>query len=194
MTQAILSTTPIERYYFIQAMIHTGDLRHEFVDGVMLAMTGVSPEHAHLAARVIAQLSPQLIHKPCNLYSDLQVRVVKESRVFCPVAVLQCGTPFYDHVDRHGKTLTNPLLVVEVLSSSTQRYDYETKLPSYQSIESLRSIIYVHQQRRVVEVWVKLPSGRWEWNTFESGSFEVIGLSDTVFDVDALYSQTEFAR
>lgn len=195
MTQAVLSTTLIEQFYFIQGQMHTGDLKHEFVDGVMLAMTGGSPEHAHLAGQVIVQFGAQLLHHPCKLYSsDLQVRILKQDRVFCPDVVIQCGTPIYDQVDRYGRTLVNPLVIVEVLSPSTQRYDRATKLPAYQTIDGLRSVIFVHQERRVVETWVCLPSGKWEWSTHETGAFEIIGLSGVVLDVDGLYAQTEFKR
>lgn len=195
MTQAVLSTMLIEEYYFVQGQVHTGDLRHEFVDGVMLAMTRTSPEHAHLAGQVTSQFIVQLRHQPCKVFAEgLQVRIQKMNRVFSPDAVIQCGEPIYDKVDRFGQTLVNPTVIVEVLSPSTVRYDYETKLPSYQSVEGLRTIIYVHQKRRVVEVWVSLPSGQWEWTAHESGAFEVIGLSGVVFDVDGLYAQTEFKR
>ncbi len=194
MTQAVLSTIPIEEFYYVDTLVHS-DLKHEFVDGVMLAMTGGSPLHSQLAGDIIGQLHSQLRGKSCKVHSaDLRVRALAFQRVFYPDVVIECGTPVYDKEDRQGMSLTNPLVVVEVLSPSTSRYDYQTKLPAYQSIDSLRSIIYVHQSRRAVEMWVSLPSKRWEWAAHESGAFEVIGLSGVVLDVDALYAQTEFKR
>lgn len=189
MTQPVLSNIDIEEYYYVDTQAYS-ELKHEFVDGVMLAMTGGSPLHALLSGVVFGQLYEQLRTFKCRVYSsDLRVRAPKFNRVFHPDATVVCEKPVYDQVDRHGETLVNPLLVVEVLSKSTQRYDFETKLPAYQSIDSLRTILYVHQSKRAVEVWVKVPSGKWMLTVFTSGAFEVVGLSGVVLDVDTLYAQ-----
>ena len=194
MTQPVLSTIDIEEFYYVDTLVHS-DLRHEYVDGVMLAMTGGSPLHSQLAGEIIVQLGVQLRDRPCKVHSaDLRVRAKAFHRVFYPDVVIECGTPNFDRDDRHGQSLTNPLVIVEVLSPSTSRYDFETKLPAYKSIDSLRSIFYVHQSRRLVECWVSLPSRSWEWVSHSSGSFEVIGLSNVVFDVDGLYSKTDLTR
>lgn len=191
MTQPVLRTIPIEEYYYVETLVHS-DIRHEFVDGVMVAMTGGSPLHAELAGRVHTIFAVATARRLCKVYpADLRVRSPAYSRVFYPDVTVVCEKAVFDYVDRFGDTLVNPLVIIEVLSKTTSDYDFETKLPAYQAIKSLRTILYVHQDHHFVEVWTRLPSSHWEHNSFVSGSFEVIGLTGVVFDVDALYQGTD---
>lgn len=189
MTTAVLATTSLEEFYYLDTFVHS-ELRHEFVDGVMLAMTGGSEKHAQLAGRLVRQFNLSMGTSPCEvLSSDLKIRPLKYQRVFYPDVVVVCGRMERDDTsDRWLGGVTNPVVIVEVLSPSTHRYDLETKLPAYKSIGSLKSILYVHQQEKAVEVWTRLPSGEWAWYEHGSGSFEVLGLPGVVLDVDGLYA------
>jgi Uma2 family endonuclease len=186
--QPALATISLDEYFYFDTFVHSGDVRHEYVDGVVVAMTGGTIAHAQLMSSVARQLMLQL-KVPCRVFvAELRVKAESHSRVFYPDVSVICGPVETTHVDRHGETVTNPRVIIEVLSKSTSDYDVKTKLPVYQSIESLRSILYVHQTERRVEVWTKLPkSGEWSWYEFSGGSFEMVGIAASI-DVDGLYA------
>lgn len=191
MSQPVLTRISIEEYYYVETMVHS-EFRHEFVDGVMLAMTGGSRAHAELCEELSRQFVSQLAHHSCKVYAaEFRIRPLTHDKVFYPDITIACRPLKFDKTDRHGGSLTNPLIIIEVLSPSTMRYDLETKLPAYQSIEGLRTIVYIHQSKQLVETWVNLPSNRWEHVSHESGAFELIGLSGVVLDVDELYRRAE---
>jgi len=181
-----LSTQSIADYYELEDGTNRGDVRHEYWDGYILAMTGGTPEHAMLAGAITASFNVQLQHSPCRVFSaDLKVRSMAHPRIYYPDVVAVCGVL---ELDAEKGAVLNAVVAVEVLSRGTLKTDFESKLPVYQSMDRLRSILYVHQNERRIEVWAKLPkSGVWTWHEFTGGSFAVLGLSGVVLDVDGIY-------
>jgi len=116
--------------------------KHEYIDGVVHAMSGGSPEHARLAMAIGATLTAQLSGKRCAVYSsDLRVRVQATGLATYPDVTVVCGTLEVDPADAH--TATNPTVIIEVSSPSTESYDRETKYVHYRRIESLRAYVLV---------------------------------------------------
>jgi len=104
-------------------------VRHEYLDGAVWAMAGGSPEHAGIAGNVVALLSTQLREQPCRVFgSALKGRVVATGLGTYPDVSVVCGHLELDPDDTKGHTVTNPRLVVEVLSPSTEEYDRGEKL------------------------------------------------------------------
>src|ERR1700686_1044345 len=100
----------------------SSNVKHEFLDGQIYAMAGGTPEHAALAAAVIGLLFPQLRGGRCRPYdADLRVRVRATGLSSYPEATVVCGLPVRDPDDPDG--VTNPTLIVEVVSPSTEEYD-----------------------------------------------------------------------
>ncbi|HVU04043.1 MAG TPA: Uma2 family endonuclease [Polyangiaceae bacterium] len=127
-------------------------VRHEYLGGEIVAMAGGTPEHAAVAAAVTTLLGGQLRGRPCRMYSsDLRLRVLETGLATYADASVVCG-----ELERDPDSpthVTNPSLVVEVLSPSTEAYDRGEKREHYQKIASLDAYVLVESSRRRVEVY-----------------------------------------
>lgn len=126
-------------------------IRHEFLDGVVYAMAGGSPEHAAVAASMIRLLGNALDGRPCRVFTaDLRIRVLATGLATYPDASVICGKIELDPDDAKGHTATNPTVLVEVLSPTTEKYDRGDKLAHYERIPSVQEIALVaHHDKRV---------------------------------------------
>jgi Uma2 family endonuclease len=137
-------------------------VRHEFLGGQVWAMSGGSPEHAAVIMNVGALLTGALRGKPCRTYSsDLRVRVLETGLGTYPDVTVICGHVELDPADRKGHTATNPCVLVEVLSPSTEDYDRGEKLGHYKRIASVNEILLVAHDRREVEIVRREDDGTW---------------------------------
>jgi len=135
------------------------EFKSEFHDGRMYAMARASPNHALLTARMCSLLD-QKIPQGCRVFSsDLRIKVAPTGLYTYPDCSVICGDlqTFSDQKD----VVTNPLLIVEVLSPSTEAYDRGKKFESYRTIESFREYLLIHQDRRHVEHYSKQDDGSW---------------------------------
>lgn len=134
--------------------------KSEFVHGEMFAMAGGSLQHALIAARFITELTTQFQGRDCRVFSsDLKIRTsVSGSHLYPDVSVV-CGPPqpFGNSVD----VLTNPSVVVEVLSPSTANYDRGGKFELYREISSLADYVLVHPALPHVEHFARQPDNSW---------------------------------
>jgi len=138
------------------------EVKHEFLDGHVWAMAGGTRGHAALCGRMTILLGSLLRERPCEVFnSDLRVRVVATGLGTYPDVTVICGRFEADPEDPKGNTATNPLVIVEVLSPSTEQYDRGEKLTHYRRIASLREVVLVAQDARRVEVWSRSESGGW---------------------------------
>ncbi len=164
-------------------------VRHEYLDGQIYAMAGGSPEHAELAANAIAALRNRLRGDGCHVYSaDLRIRVLATGLATYPNVTVICGEVELDPADRRRHTATNPTLIVEILSPSTEDYDRGDKLDSYKRIESLREILLVAHDRRRVEVWRRDEKATWARDEFPAGSTLKVETVAAEIPVDELYA------
>jgi Uma2 family endonuclease len=134
--------------------------RHEWLDGVIYDMSGSTPDHAGLAAAVLGELGNQLRGKRCRVYTaDLKVRVLATGlSTYADVSVV-CGALEVDPDDRNAAT--NPVVVVEVLSDSSEAYDRGEKFGHYRRIPSLAEYVLVSQRSPRIEVFRKNEAGKW---------------------------------
>ncbi len=97
--------------------------KHEYFDGEIFQMAGASDEHNTIAMNSASELHQQLKKSPCKVYqSDMRVYIPKTGLFTYPDVLVVCGKAQF-LPDAHLDTLTNPILIVEVLSSSTEGYD-----------------------------------------------------------------------
>jgi Uma2 family endonuclease len=144
-------------------------VKHEFLDGHVWAMAGGTPAHAAIAANVIALLSVQLRGRPCRVFtSDLRIRVLATGLGTYPDVTVVCGRLEADPADPQGNTVTNPLVLVEVLSPSTAEYDRGEKLSHYQRIPSLAEVVLVAHDERRLEIW-RREGDHWTLDVFRVG-------------------------
>lgn len=177
----------LHRYTYREylALEDGANVRHEFFDGEIHAMADGTPEHAAVCANVSTALHVQLRGTGCRVHaSDLRVRVLETGLVTYPDVTVVCARAELDPDNR--LTVVNPTALVEVLSPSTAAYDRGEKLAKYQRIPSLREVVLVAHDERLVEVWHRDPSGAWSRREARSGAIalEAIGCA---LDVDDVY-------
>jgi len=155
---ASLPGTPLteEQYLRIERQAET---KSEFLDGQMFAMAGGSPNHALLIGRIGTILDRQL-SPGCRMFSaDMRIKVASAGLYTYADCSVQCGEPKFSGDAQDA--LLNPLLIVEVLSPSTEGYDRGKKFEFYRTIESFREYLLVHQDRRHVEHYSRQEDGSW---------------------------------
>jgi Uma2 family endonuclease len=161
-------------------------LKHEFEDGEITAMAGGSRRHSALASRISAAL--ESARKPgCVAFqSDQKVRVLATGKATYPDASLVCGPIEGDPADPSGHTITNPTVVVEVLSPSTEEEDRGNKWQHYQLIPALREYVLVSQAQKRIEHYRRLESGAWEYRDLSEGALRLE--SGAIIDLETLYA------
>lgn len=143
----------------------TAERRSEFLDGQMFLMAGASREHNILTRNLTGLLFARLQGGPCQVFvADQRVKVDRTGLFTYPDLLIVGGTPEYAPEDRN--TLTNPRVVIEVLSDSTERYDRTGKFRHYKQLPSVLEYVLVSQTEPLVERFVRAASGRWEQEDF----------------------------
>ena len=136
------------------------DTRSEYLDGVIYAMGGATARHVQIVSNVVREIGNQVRDKPCLVYStDLRVRVSLHGLYAYPDVVVVCGDPVF--IDAELDTLTNPVLIVEVLSKTTRNYDRGEKFERYRSIATLQEYVLIGQDKVHVESHARQSDGAW---------------------------------
>jgi Uma2 family endonuclease len=160
-------------------------VKHEYLDGEIYAMAGGSPEHALLSVAIASSLRAQLEGKPCRVFSsDLRVRVVATGLATYPDVTVICGPLSRDEASR--ETILNPILVVEVLSGGTERYDRGEKFEHYKRIPTLQEYVLVSQKEPVLESW-HLVQDTWSRSEARAGGRLALQSVGCELVVDELY-------
>ena len=142
--------------------------RHQFYEGEIFAMAGGSPQHSLVIANVIGALGGRLVGKPCRVYdSNLRVRIPRTTLYTYPDASVICGELQFDSLDTRKHTVTNPTLLVEVLSPTTEGWDRGGKFQNYRRIDSLKEYVLVNSDTPLVETFIRQATGSWMLGAFE---------------------------
>jgi Uma2 family endonuclease len=183
-----MSATVRHAHYSLEEYLRLeeySNVKHEYLDGQIYAMAGGTPEHGALAVRLTARLLEQLRGRRCSVYSsDVRVRVAVTGLDTYPDASVVCGHEQRDAQDRNA--LTNPIVLAEVLSPSTEEYDRGEKLTHYKHIASLQEVVLVSHGERRVEV-CRREGQSWRvltWGAGETARLESIGCT---IEIDELY-------
>jgi Uma2 family endonuclease len=167
-------------------------VRHQFIDGEIVAMAGGSELHSALSAAVAGELYAQLRGGPCGVReSNMRVHVRATGNAFYADALVVCGDAELIREIRGGDSLLNPALIVEVLSRSTEDYDRGSKFEDeYCLIPSLRAYVLVAQDEEAIETRTRNDDrGTWTVRTYRSGEQVVLEDPRCVLDVDAVYRE-----
>jgi Uma2 family endonuclease len=178
---------PRHRYTYEEYLAYERDsgLKHEYDDGEILAMAGGSRRHNALASRISAALERDRKPGCVAFQSDQKIRVLATGKATYPDASMVCGAIEGDPADPSGATITNPTLLVEVLSPSTEQDDRGSKWQHYQQISSLREYVLVSQEQSRIELYRRLPSGSWEYSEVTTGTATLS--TGAVLDLATLY-------
>lgn len=134
--------------------------KSEFLRGEVFSMAGGSPNHSLIAANFVGACWQSLKGKPCKVFnSDLRVKVNASGLYTYPDASIVCGELQFD--DAQKDTLTNPTVLIEVLSESTEKYDRGAKSGHYRQIAALQEIVLISQDEPLVERFTRQANGGW---------------------------------
>lgn len=160
--------------------------KHEFVQGYVFAMSGTTAAHNVIAGNLFAALHSVLRGSPCRAYmNDMKVRIEAAQSYYYPDLMVTCET-----FDRKSVFMSNPVLLVEVLSRGTAQIDRREKLIAYQKIESLSEYVLLHQDRQRFEMYRRGADGDWLILTGDSDddlTFTSIGDGDLTISMSSIY-------
>ncbi len=143
------------------------EYKSEYMDGELLAMAGVSPEHDTIVVNLVVILGHQLKGTPCKAHtSDMRVAVSPSNAYTYPDVSICCKDARYTR--RGVANLLNPVVIIEVLSPSTEIYDRRKKFGKYKGIASLKEYVLVSQEEILVERYARQPPGDWLYSSLSS--------------------------
>jgi Uma2 family endonuclease len=158
--------------------------KHEWLEGIMYMMAGGTFEHGRLVDNVLVLLRERLRGRKCRPYSgNFLIRTPSQLGAYPDVMVF-CGKIEGDPADPE-RAATNPTVLVEVLSDSTEEYDRGEKFENYKSITSLEDYVLVSQRERRLEIFSR--KDRWAPRVAVPGESATIPSIDVVLTVDEIY-------
>ena len=166
------------------AIDSTAERRSEFIEGEIVPMAGASRMHVKIAGNIVQELKNQTMERDCDVFfSDTRVRA---TNYYYPDAGIVCGDYLVDN--RQIDTLTNPTVLIEVLSDSTQHVDRGIKLRHYLQLPSLCTYLLVSQDAPLVEQYERSETGDWRFIATE-GLEAVVHLAavDCHLSLEAIY-------
>ncbi len=170
MGEKALTRLTISEYLAFEA---GADIRHEFHQGEIFAMAGGTKNHGKIGSNIITELTLIERKKGCTTYNgDVKVRIEASDRFVYPEASVVCGTVETSPHDENS--ITNPILIAEVLSDTTEAYDRGAKFRLYQQLPSFKEYLLIDQHRPVVTIYYRRDEKIWEMR-------EVIGLDHTIY-------------
>jgi Uma2 family endonuclease len=153
---------PKLKYTFAEyiALEEQSDIKHDFINGEIYATAHGTPEHGRLAMRIGRILGNALRGRPCEVFSsDVRLRVLATGLATYPDVSVVCNRLEID--PEHRNTITNPVVIVEVLSDSTAEYDRKDKFRHYRRIPSLRDYVLVDQHEPRIEHYQRNDDDTW---------------------------------
>lgn len=158
--------------YFDQEFV--AECKHEFTDGQVQPMAWASVMHGRLSVNLMVKMAVLLQQKEssCQLYNSDQLLFVADyNAIYYPDLMLVCGNPeYYKHKSTGRLAITNPTVIVEILSNSTQFMDKITKWACYKTIPSLKEYILINQYQYCIEKYER--KGENEWLLTEKNKIE----------------------
>jgi len=150
-------TYTLEEYFTLEERV---DYRSEFYRGEIFAMSGGSANHNRITGDLFAALLNSLSGQPCEPFvTDLRLLVKRKRLYTYPDVMVICGP--LQFAPRRTDTVTNPVVIFEVLSPSTESYDRGKKFEFYRTIETLREYILIDQARAYVEHYRRRANRQW---------------------------------
>ena len=157
-----LQMTPAQYFDFEEK----SEIRHEYLNGDIIAMAGGSEAHSLVTANTIRKLGNALESRPCRVYeSNMRVKISASGLETYPDASVVCGHSTFEDLRRQA--LLNPLLIIEVLSESTETYDRGKKFWHYRQLPSLQEYVLISQDSALVEIFSRQASDEWLLRTYE---------------------------
>jgi len=177
---------------YLELEVASGD-RHEYINGQIILMTGGLPNHNQIAGNLYATLNFALRRKSYQAFMTDQRLWIPQRRIYTYPDVMAVASPLELQEGRKD-TLTNPILIAEVLSKSTQSYDRGGKFAAYRTIPSVQEYILIDQHSVQVNQYIKKESNEWVFRAYEAES-DVLALASVPCEISLadLYDKVEFS-
>jgi Uma2 family endonuclease len=168
------------------------EYKSEYYQGVIYAMAGGTLMHGVIIANLTAALVQALRKRNCVVCPvDVRLRVTPTGLYTYPDIMVVCGEPAY--CDDRKDMVTNPVLIVEVLSPSTEAHDRGFKLAHYRKLDSMQEYMLVSQHERRIERYLRQPNDQWLYSESTGGDasmrMESVGSSLALAEI---YDKVEF--
>ena len=162
-TQTKITYTP-EEYLAIEIASET---RHEYINGEIIAMAGGTPEHNEIASILNATLRINLRGQPFSIFIADQRLWIPDKKLYTYPDVMIIQRPIQLQKSRKD-TVTNPLLIAEVLSQSTKSYDKHEKFAAYRTIPSFQEYLLIDQYTQHIEHYSKSNVNQWIFSEYNN--------------------------
>lgn len=182
---------PAPKYNYVSpeqylAMERDAEEKHEYYKGEVFAMSGASWEHNVIAFNINRVIAPAIHKKGCKLFgSDFRIHIPENTLFTYPDFTIVCEN--YRSGLIYADNLTNPSVIIEILSKSTRDYDRGTKFGLYRQVKTLKEYLLIDSTRIFVELFTKQNDERWILSEFKqlSDSFFIstIGLTLQLKDI-----------
>jgi Uma2 family endonuclease len=165
-----------------------GDRRYELIGGEIVAMSPSHPFHGAIAGK-FAALIGQKLRLPCRVITEAGIRLSWRNDTYYHADVAVTCTPIL----RDDRAVPNPVIVVEVLSPSTEVHDRMVKLPAYRHIRSVEAIALIASEEMRIEFWRRVKDA---WIVVDLEAKDLFSLETFGFDipVEALYEGLDFSQ
>lgn len=172
------------------ALERASDEKHDFVDGMIVAMAGCSNRHDTITSNIVGMLYAALRGGTCQSYtSDMKVHIPATGGDRYPDASIACEPQFLDPTE---DVLLNPCVIFEVLSDSTEATDRGKKFHEYRSIPSFKEYVLVSQHRILVEHYARQTNGSWNLQILPAGEKLCLTCAPVEIAIVDLYERVKF--
>jgi Uma2 family endonuclease len=157
------------------------EIKHEYIAGDVLSMSGASAAHNVITANALASLHRQVLQRNCTVFpSDMRVGIIQQNIYVYPDVTVVCGT--IEFGDAEQDTVLNPTVIIEVLSPSTENYDRGKKSQYYRTIPSLQEYLLIAQGEYYIEHFVRYSEHQWLFSEVmqEQGSLHLASIDCTL--------------
>ena len=161
--------------------------RSEYVDGEIFAMTGTTILHNQIAGNLYLALRNHLHDRPCRtFFADIKVDAARGNAFYYPDLVVRCQP---EPLSGDAKVISDPTLIIEVLSPSTEATDRREKLAAYRKIATLQEYVLVAQDEPSVEIYRRQGDVGWNYLAFGEGEAVTLSSIDLTLAMAAIYGQ-----
>jgi Uma2 family endonuclease len=165
------------------------EVKHEYFDGEVFAMSGGTQNHGRIAVRLVSLIDNHLGDGDCAVFnSDVRVKIQESEKYVYPDASVTC-----DSRDRETpQYVAYPRLIIEVLSPSTEAYDRGKKFKLYQRSIAFMEYVLVSAEEIEIEVFRKKDRGKWEMTNYVAGDVIELESINLTFPIEQIYRGIEF--
>jgi Uma2 family endonuclease len=167
--------------------------KHEYINGKIRKMPGSTFQHNQITVQIAAAILNQLEikNKPFKvLSSDQKVYIPNLNQILYPDALVVYEKP--EFWNNRKDILLNPILIVEVLSPTTENYDRHDKFMSYKNIPSFKEYVMVRQEKVEVETWYREEPHLWRESVYNEGDEVKLSSIGVSIEIDKIYRNIEF--